>query len=1135
VFVGSVKTHTLVSLLSIYQTIATTEVVQRAAAWLNAPSQAIARSLRMKGGVGSTPAFISRYMQEKSRRLVVYLLPDAEAAAYLHSDLEQLGDDNTPVLLFPPTNQKPYDAEQIAEATPLIQRADVLQQLVDGFDGLLVVSLDALFELVPPAETVSAETLAIATGQEMAPKSLVERLVAQGFDPVEFVGQPGEMAVRGGILDVFPFSGDYPVRIEFFGDEIDSIREFDAQTQRSISRLTSARLVPNLDRLTTEAESYTSLFDYLPEAAMLATLDEGRFADQVDALFAHATEAYEQARAEQPDAEHPVPERRYLDGNRLLTALLTHSRLQFGTFVDEVADETLTLNAKPQPAFNGNIEFLRKQIAANARQGIDTLILCDSRGQEARLHDLLEEEIERYKLKLRVESLHEGFELPDEGLAVYTDHQIFNRYHRPTARKRARKKGGLSLRDLQNLNPGDFVVHIDYGIGKFAGLHKIEVRGKQQEAVRVLFAGEDVLYVNVNALYKLNRYTGKEGHQPKLTKLGSGQWERTKSRTKKRVKDIARDLIQLYAKRKASQGYAYDPDSLWQREMEAAFEYEDTPDQGAAAEAVKEDMTQPVPMDRLVCGDVGFGKTEVAIRAAFKAAQEGKQVAVLVPTTVLARQHFETFKKRLDRFPLKIEMLSRFRTSQEQKDILKDLENGKIDIVVGTHRITSKDIKFKDLGLLIIDEEQRFGVAVKERLRKLRVDVDTLTLTATPIPRTLQFSLLGARDLSIISTPPPNRQPIVTEIHTFDQDLIRDAILYELSRGGQVFFIHNRVQSIDEIAAMLRATVPDVRIQVAHGQMPGARLERVILGFIDKKFDVLVSTTIIENGLDIANANTIIINHAERFGLSELHQLRGRVGRSNRKAFCYLLVPSIHTLTREARQRLQAVEEFSDLGSGFNIAMRDLDIRGAGNMLGGEQSGFIAEVGYETYHKILDEAVQELRFEEFSDLFKDAPAPAAEETTVDVEEDAFIPDEYLANTLERLNVYRRISEAESEAALVELRTEMEDRFGSIPAEMENLLLATEIKLLAQTLRLPRVQFKNQRLFIEVPSQESDPHFYEQVFYPLLEKLAALDHRYVLKETKRSKKLRAIVQDVPDLATAKSVISQLLLREETTTA
>ena len=1127
-----------VSLSAIYQRLATSDFCEAVVAWSRAAEAAYPASLELKGAVGSIPAFVLYGLMQQTDRPLACILPDADAAAYLHSDLEQLHEKPEDLLLFPPSGQKPYDQEQIADPAPLIRRADVLQQLGDTFAGVVVTSVEALFECVPPPDAVQHETLVIAVGEEIAPQMLVERLVGQGFERIEFVEQPGELAWRGGILDVYPFAGDYPLRIEFFGDEIDSIREFDAHSQRSISRLTTARIVPNLERPSDASTGYASLSEYLPENTLLATFDTGRLAEHANALFKHADELYEHAQTADPDQSHPDPAARYLDGDRLTAALLAFPRLRFGVFSDDGASieplhaTALRLAARPQPPFHGNIEQLRRQIAENAQRHVETFILCDSRGQEARLYDLLEDQIEERQLKLMVESLHEGFEVAALGLAVYTDHQIFNRYHRPTTRKR-RRQGGLSLRELKNLHPGDFVVHIDYGIGKFAGLQKITVREKQQEAVRIHYAGDDVLYVNVNALYKLHKYTGKEGHQPRLTKLGSGQWERTKTRTKKRIKDIARDLILLYARRKSSKGYAFEADSVWQREMEAAFEFEDTPDQATAAEAVKGDMEAGVPMDRLVCGDVGFGKTEVAVRAAFKAAQEGKQVAVLVPTTVLARQHYETFKKRLDRFPIRVEMLSRFRTAAELKKIVKDLENGKVDIAVGTHRLVSKDVQFKELGLLIIDEEQRFGVGVKERLRQMRVNVDTLTLTATPIPRTLQFSLMGARDLSIISTPPPNRQPILTEIHSFDKDLIRDAIIYEISRGGQVFFIHNRVQSIEEFSAMLRDLVPDVRIQVGHGQMPPARLERVMMGFIDKKFDVLVSTSIIENGLDISNANTIIIHHAQRFGLAELHQLRGRVGRSDRKAFCYLLVPSIHTLTREARQRLQAVEEFSDLGSGFQIAMRDLDIRGAGNLLGGEQSGFIAEVGYETYHKILDEAVQELRYEEFHDLFKDAPAPRPDETTVDVAEDAFIPEFYLSNHLERLSLYRRISEAATGAALGEVRTEMNDRFGPVPDEVDNLLRAAEIKLLGQALRLPKVQFKNRRLFLEMPTQDADPHFYQHVFYPLLEKLNDLDRRYVLKESK-NKKLRAIVQDAPDLDAARSVLEQLMLEERAAT-
>ncbi|GIV58799.1 MAG: transcription-repair-coupling factor [Rhodothermaceae bacterium] len=1111
------------SLRPLADRLATAPLFDAVRAWRRARTPgAPPATLQVRGLAGSLPAFLLDHLRHDGPLLC--LLDTPEAAAYLHSDLQQIAGDTDALLLFPPTGHKPYDDEQITDFAPLIQRAEVLQRLIDGFTGTLVASVPALAERIPPPDVVRRETLTLAVGQRIDLDDLLARLTEQGFERVEFVEQPGDMALRGGLLDVFPFAGDYPVRIELFGDEIDSLREFDVRTQRSISRLTTTRIVPNLEGRTDTGLAATSLLDALPPDTVLVTFDEAALRSTADAFYAEVEKAYAAA-CEKAETPPPPPDGRYLSGDRFEHALLTHARLLLGTFAGDQAEEVLTFDATPQPAFNSNMGLLRKQLAANAARGMDTFILCDSRGQEGRLRELLEDVLESARVTLKVESLHEGFEVPALGLAVYTDHQIFNRYHRPTTRRQKKRFGGLSLRELQNLKPGDFVVHVDYGIGKFAGMERITVRGKQQESVRLLYEGGDVLYVNVNALYKLHKYTGKEGHQPRLTKLGSGQWERTKARTKKRLKDIARDLIKLYARRKAAPGHAFSPDTVWQRELEASFQYEDTPDQAAAAEAVKADMEAPIPMDRLVCGDVGFGKTEIAVRAAFKAVQDGKQVALLVPTTILAAQHYETFTRRLAPFPVQIEVLSRFRSKAQQKEALERLARGEVDIVIGTHRLISKDVRFKDLGLLIIDEEQRFGVAVKEKLRQLRANVDTLTLTATPIPRTLQFSLMGARDLSIIATPPPNRQPIVTEIHTFDKDLIRDAILYETSRGGQVFFIHNRVQSIDEIADTLRALLPNVRFRVAHGQMKGSELERVMKDFIDRKFEVLVSTNIIESGLDISNANTIIINHADRFGLAELHQLRGRVGRADRKAFCYLLVPSIHGLSREARQRLQAVEEFSDLGSGFSLAMRDLDIRGAGNLLGAEQSGFIADVGFETYHKILEEAVHELQAEEFSNLFDQPPAPPAGETTLDVEADALIPETYLANSVERLNLYRRISEAPDADALAELREEMADRFGPVPPEVDNLLLAAAIKQLAERLRLARVLFKNERLFLYVPAQEKDPYFYEHLFYPLLERLSHLDHRYVLRDD-RGKKLRAIIQQVPDLATARQIMEQL---------
>ena len=1077
------------------------------------------RTVQVRDAAGSAPAFIVAGLSlRKAAPLVACLVPQEDDARYLLGDLEQLAPTGLRTIHLPPSGAHPYDDERVPDTRALVDRAEVLQQLADGFSGVLVVGAQALYERVASQQNLEREATRLAVGQRLDLQVFLARLETQGFQRTEFVESPGEIAVRGGLVDVYPFAGDYPVRVELFGDDVESIREFDPTTQRSVSRLETARILPNLDVQKGRGEA-TSLFAHLPEGTLLVTFDESRVVEAVGALHAAAAEAW----AASEGNHRPPPDDLYLTSREVAGAIARRKRVLFG-LPDVAPDHVIAFGATPQPPFNAKMEPLRQDIAARAEAGVHVSILCDTAGQRARLADLLEKPIEKGHVAIENATLHAGFVFAEAGFALYTDHQIFNRYHRPTAHRSRSRVGGLSLRDLQNLTPGDFVVHIDHGVGKFAGMETIEVRGKHQEAVRLLFAGGDKLYVNVNALYKLSRFSGEEGHQPQLTKLGSGTWEKTKARTKKRVKDIARDLIALYARRLSSQGHRFSADSLWQRELEAAFEYEDTPDQGAAAEAVKEDMQKPVPMDRLVCGDVGFGKTEVAVRAAFKAVQDGKQVCVLVPTTILAKQHAQTFRRRLEGYPVRIDVLSRFRSPAEARDVLDKLKSGEIDIVVGTQRLAGKNVHFKDLGLLIIDEEQRFGVSVKERLRQMRASVDTLTLTATPIPRTLQFSLMGARDLSIIRTPPPNRQPIVTEIHSFDQKLIRDAILYETSRGGQVFFIHNRVQSIEEIAAMLRAVVPGVRVVVAHGQMKASELEDVMMDFEDRKFDVLVSTNIIESGLDISNANTILINHAERFGLSEIHQLRGRVGRSDRKAYCYLLVPSIHALTREARQRLQAVEEFSELGSGFNIAMRDLDIRGAGNLLGAEQSGFVAELGFETYQRILEEAVQELRHDEFADLFAGQPPPRAAETTLDVEEDALIPATYVSNNVERLNLYRRIAEATSRADLQAIREEMADRFGAPPEEVGHLMDAAQLRLAAQKLRLARVQFKNQRLFLDTPDPDADAFFYDTLFQPLLAALESMGRRYVLKDVGR--KLRIIVQGVPDLTQACAVMQRL---------
>ena len=1116
-----------VSTLPFYPRLATLPVVTEIAAWQR--SSGDGSTARVEHAVGSLAAILTAALFDKQPATYCCITEDDESAAFLVSDLEQVMGEGK-VVLLPTSDHNPYDPDYVEESARAIARSEVLQRLSRGEKLIVVAGLDAVQARVPSQQKLLDATWTVSTGDVIEPMEAVKRLIELGFTRLEFAESPGDIALRGGILDVFPFAGEYPIRIEFFGDEVDSLREFDARSQRSVSRLKTARIVPDVEGRSSDASDFDPFFHYLTEDTTIFTYNEARFQGIAEDRFESVKQAYSAAKERYEAVQFPLPETRYLRADELELELMRFGRLQFGSFPMGDAEVVFDAGGRPQPVFNRSIDVLRRQIRENTSEGLDTVILCDSQTQLKRILELMETEVRDFRLDLKVASLNGGFSVPEAELAVYTDHQIFERYHRPTQRKRKQSYGGLTLREVQNLRPGDFVVHVDYGIGRFSGLHRITVRDKQQEAVKLLFRDEDVLYVNVNALYKLHKFSGKEGHQPSLTKLGTGQWERTKARTKKRVKDIARDLIKLYAQRKSSDGFAFAADSVWQRELEASFRYEDTPDQAATVAAVKEDMEQPVPMDRLVCGDVGFGKTEIAVRAAFKAVQDGKQVAVLVPTTILAAQHHETFAERLKPFPVKVEALSRFRTAAEQKAIVQSAERGEVDVLIGTHRLVSKDVKFKDLGLLIIDEEQRFGVAAKERLRQLRAEVDTLTLTATPIPRTLQFSLMGARDLSIINTPPPNRQPIITEIHGYNKDLIRDAIQYEVTRGGQVFFIHNRVKSIEEVAAMLRGMLPEVRMQTAHGQMKASQLETVMADFIDHKFDVLISTNIIENGLDISNANTIIINHADRFGLSELHQLRGRVGRADRKAFCYLLVKSVHGLTREARMRLQAVEEFNELGSGFNIAMRDLDIRGAGNMLGGEQSGFIDEVGFETYHQLLDEAVGELRTEEFADVFDKKHVPRPLETVVDVDEDALIPDSYLSNNVERLNVYRRISEAASGEALDDIRLEMLDRFGPVPEQVDQLLRAARLKLLGQPLRLRKVLYKNERLFLYPPSQEEDPYFYQHIFYTWLAQLNDLEKRYVLRDEK-GKKMRAIVQEVPDLEAAIEIMQRLQVNGE----
>ncbi len=1029
--------------------------------------------LEWKGFTGSSANFLLSDLQKEENTLL-YIAKDFEKAASVASDFEEMGVSN--IYLFPPTRNKPYDEEKVVDMSIMVQRSEVLEMIHEKPALTIVASVDAITEKLVPASQFYESSIHLKKGDELPPSELSEKLADQGYRATRFVDAPGEYAIRGGIFDVFPFSGEYPVRLEFFGDEIDSIREFDPDSQRSIAFLNETRLVPNAG--SSKGGEKDSLMSYLPENSTLAVEDSDLIREEIQQHFEKATEVYQSIDQE----THAEPSAEYLTLEEWDETVQAFGLILLGSFNQNIrADQSINLNASPHPSFNGSFKLLREFISEQTQKQIHTYILTDHENQKNRFEDILGEPGDEFRYSVLIQNLQEGFLLPENKLAILTDHQIFNRYHRPRI-KRKRVRGGISFKELKDLNIGDYVVHVDYGIGKFAGFKKIEVRGAVQEAAVLRYKEDSILYVNVSSLHKLQKYSGKEGKVPRITKLGSGEWARKKASTKKKVKDIAKDLIELYAKRKAQDAYEFSPDNAWQTEMEARFEFEETPDQMAAINAVKDDMESSQPMDRLICGDVGFGKTEVAIRAAFKAVMDQKQVAVLVPTTILADQHFKTFSKRMEEFPVKVDVISRFRTKAEQKEIIKDLKEGKTDILIGTHRIVSKDVKFKNLGLMVIDEEQRFGVSVKEKLKEFRATVDVLTLTATPIPRTLQFSLMGARDLSIINTPPPNRQPVYTEIHSFDESLIRDAIIQEISRGGQVFFIHNRVKNIEAVADMIRELVPDVRVRFAHGQMSGSKLEKIIRDFYLNKFDVLVSTNIVENGIDIANANTMIINNANNFGLSELHQLRGRVGRSNRKAYCYLITPPVNKLSPEARKRLTALEEFSDLGSGFNIAMRDLDIRGAGDILGAEQSGYISDIGFELYTKILDDAVRELKETEYSSLFKNQEKKVDyPDTKVEFDLSAYLKNSYVQDSVERLNLYRKLSEVENLEQIDEWKEELEDRFGDMPESGINLMKAAKIKLLASRLFFKKVTVRSDRMWLLCPKNESDlgDHFYDE--------------------------------------------------------
>ena len=1039
----------------------------------------------LKGLVGSSFSFVISNIFKQADKPFLIVFNDKEEAALYLNDLEQLCGDKD-VLFYPGSYRRPYQIEETDNANVLL-RAEVLNRINSQKKPAIVVTYpDALFEKVVTRKELERHTLKVSVSDNLSIDFVNEVLFEYQFKRVDFVTEPGEFSVRGGIVDVFSFSHDEPYRIEFFGDEVDSIRTFDVETQLSIDQIKKINIIPNVANKFLE-EKRQSFLKYIAQKTVICLKNADLFFSRIDDFYSKAEEAFKTLST---DIKHAEPNELFCNSTLLKKQLLDFLIIEFGASTTlsnqkEMATEhnrspqIIEFNTTPQPSFNKQFNLLIEDLNTNHNKGYTNYIACVSEQQAKRFKDIFEDVEEDVKYKTIVLSLHQGFIDHDNKIACYTDHQIFERYHKFHLKNGYAKKQAITLKELTNLDIGDYVTHIDHGIGRFGGLQKIDVEGKKQEAIKLVYGERDVLYLSIHSLHKITKFNGKDGKPPKIYKLGSNAWKTLKQKTKARVKHVAFNLIKLYAKRKTEKGYQYNPDSYMQHELEASFIYEDTPDQSTATADIKADMESERPMDRLVCGDVGFGKTEVAIRAAFKAVDNGKQVAILVPTTILAYQHSRTFRARLKDFPVTVEYVNRFRTAKEKRETLEGLEKGQVDIIIGTHQLVNKNVKFKDLGLLIVDEEQKFGVAVKEKLKTLKDNVDVLTLTATPIPRTLQFSLMAARDLSVITTPPPNRYPIESHVIRFSEDTIRDAVSYEIERGGQIFFIHNRIENIKEVAGMIQRLVPDAKIGIGHGQMDGKKLEQLMLAFMDGAFDVLVSTTIVESGLDVPNANTIFINNANNFGLSDLHQMRGRVGRSNKKAFCYFITPEYSAMTDDARKRITALEQFTELGSGFNIAMKDLEIRGAGDLLGGEQSGFINEIGFDTYQKILNEAIEELKENEFKDLYHEADEDKiyVKEVTIDTDFELLFPDNYVNNITERLNLYTQLNNLKTEDELNAFESELLDRFGTLPEQVTDLLNSVQIKWIATKIGFEKVIMK-QGKFIGYFINDQQSNFYQ---------------------------------------------------------
>ncbi|WP_439483297.1 transcription-repair coupling factor [Cyclobacterium plantarum] len=1085
--------------------------------------------LQVKGLSGSMDMILIQAMTKLVGGFHVIIGYDKEDAAYLGSDWQALTGEAP--YLFPASYKKPYHHEDIENANVLM-RAEILNKLSGSpTEGkLLISSPEAIYEKVVNKKSLKEHTFTVEVGEKVDLSFVEELLHTYGFEKSDFVYEAGQFAIRGGIIDIFSYANDMPYRLELFGKEIESIRPFDPETQLSTGKIAKISIIPNI-QTKMKKEFRQPVMDFFPPDTYLWIKDYKHCLGVLESLFDKA-KGYFQDSGDGDNAGNGLlmsPEKLFLAADEFEKGIAAFTQLAFGHRFEWKGVPEFKFQGKPQPSFNKHFDLLVQNLNENATKGLSNIICSESEKQIGRLLNIFSELDPTLRIQTLPLSLREGFIDDSLKLACYTDHQIFERFHRYKTSKASSKSKALTLKEIKNLHPGDFIVHVDYGIGRFAGLEKVEVNGKLQEAIRLVFRDDDLLYVNIHALHKISKYSSQEGTMPSMSKLGSPEWENKKTRVKKKVKDIAKDLIKLYSKRKSAPGHQFSKDSVLQIELESSFIYEDTPDQATATSDVKVDMEKPYPMDRLVCGDVGFGKTEVAVRAVFKAVNDRKQVAVLVPTTILAMQHYQTFKERLADFPVEIEYINRFRSAKDTKEIIKRVASGEIDILIGTHRIVNKDIKFKDLGLLVIDEEQKFGVKVKDQLKQLRVNVDVLTLTATPIPRTLHFSLMGARDLSVIATPPPNRQPVTTEIYTFREDIIRDAVANELSRGGQVFFVHNRVGEIDSIANLILRLVPDAKVVGAHGQMDGKKLEKIMVDFIEGSYDVLVSTNIIESGLDIPNANTIIINRAHMFGMSDLHQMRGRVGRSNKKAYCFLLTPPTATLSTESRKRLQALEEFSDLGDGFKVAMRDLDIRGAGNLLGAEQSGFITDLGFEMYHKILDEAVHELKQTEFSALFevdlKEKTAPLVQDCVIETDMELLIPESYVSNISERLSLYSKLDNIKEENELEGFKEEIRDRFGPIPDRVQALFETVELRWMAENLGFEKLVLKNEQMKCYFVSSKNDGYFNSAVFKAIINFIQVKGRYCKIKETKD--RLLLVIKGVDSIPAGKKWLSDML--------